>query len=321
MEICLSGEKPDRVPVALWRHFPVDDQSAEALASAVIAFQDQFDFDLVKVTPASSFCLRDWGMQDVWKGNPEGTREYGAPLIKSPEDWEKPKVLDPNHGFLSQQISSLSIICDYFKRKQVPVLQTVFSPISQAKNLVGKTNLLDHLHNHSDYLLHGLRIITDSTLRFIEACGKARPDGFFYAMQYAQTDLVTKNEFARFFHPFDLEIQAAFGDYWLNMGHIHGDHILFDEIKDYSFPILNWHDRQTEPDLVTAKSVFPGVVCGGLKQWDTLVYGDAAMVRSEAEAAIRKTDGTRFILSTGCVTPVIAPFGNLMAARKIVDIA
>jgi uroporphyrinogen decarboxylase len=28
LETCLSGEIPDRMPVALWRHFPVDDQSS-----------------------------------------------------------------------------------------------------------------------------------------------------------------------------------------------------------------------------------------------------------------------------------------------------
>jgi uroporphyrinogen decarboxylase len=319
LENCLAGEKPDRVPVALWRHFPVDDQSPDTLAAAVIAFQDQFDFDLVKVTPASSFCLKDWGMQDVWKGNPEGTREYTAPIIKLPEDWSKLKLLDPNRGILSQQITCLSTICNYYKTKQVPVLQTIFSPISQAKNLVGKANLVDHIHHHPDLLLQGLRTIADSILRFIDACRKSQPDGFFYAMQYAQSDFVTKAEFQRFFRPFDLKIQSAIQDYWLNIGHIHGEHILFYEIKDYSFPILNWHDRQTSPDLPTAKKTYPGVICGGLRQWDTLVYGDTAMVRTEAEEAIRSTDGKRFILSTGCVTPVIAPYGNILAVRKVVE--
>jgi uroporphyrinogen decarboxylase len=72
LEMCISGEIPDRVPVALWRHFPVDDQSPETLASAIISFQQTYDFDLVKVTPSSSYCLRDWGVEDVWKGNPKG---------------------------------------------------------------------------------------------------------------------------------------------------------------------------------------------------------------------------------------------------------
>ena len=60
VKACLSGDQLDRVPVALWRHFPVDDQSPDGLAAAIFAFQNTFDFDLVKVTPSSSYCLRDW---------------------------------------------------------------------------------------------------------------------------------------------------------------------------------------------------------------------------------------------------------------------
>ena len=55
IEACLGGKAPDRAPVALWRHFPVDDQTPDGLAAATLDFQQTYDFDLVKVTPASSF--------------------------------------------------------------------------------------------------------------------------------------------------------------------------------------------------------------------------------------------------------------------------
>jgi uroporphyrinogen-III decarboxylase len=48
---------------------------------------------------------------------------------------------------------------------------------------------------------------------------------------------------------------------------------------------------------------------------DTLVYRDAAEVQKEARDAIEQTRGKRFILSTGCVVPVIAPHGNILASR------
>ena len=35
IQTCLAGEIPDQTPVALWRHFPVDDQRPEDLAAAV----------------------------------------------------------------------------------------------------------------------------------------------------------------------------------------------------------------------------------------------------------------------------------------------
>jgi hypothetical protein len=35
MQAVLAGQKPDRTPVALWRHFPVDDQEPQLLADLV----------------------------------------------------------------------------------------------------------------------------------------------------------------------------------------------------------------------------------------------------------------------------------------------
>jgi uroporphyrinogen decarboxylase len=82
-----------------------------------------------------------------------------------------------------------------------------------------------------------------------------------------------------------------------------------------NFQIVNWHDRETHPSLREAQQLFSGVVCGGMRQ-DTLVYGNQADIRKEAKDAIRQTNGTRFILGTGCVIPVIASHGNITAARE-----
>jgi len=52
---------------------------------------------------------------------------------------------------------------------------------------------------------------------------------------------------------------------------------------------------------------------------DTLVYEDQARVKKEAANAIQQTNGKRFILGTGCVVPIIASHGNILAARKSVE--
>jgi uroporphyrinogen decarboxylase len=66
--------------------------------------------------------------------------------------------------------------------------------------------------------------------------------------------------------------------------------------------------------------MFSGVICGGLKRIETIVLGTPDMILSETKDAIQETGGTRFILGTGCVTPIIAPYGNLLAVRKSVDL-
>ena len=83
----ISGGEVDRVPVSAWSHQPVDDQSSDAFAAATLAFQKDFDFDFVKVTPASSYCLPDWGATTYWRCTPHGTRDSGKALVQSVDEW------------------------------------------------------------------------------------------------------------------------------------------------------------------------------------------------------------------------------------------
>jgi len=103
------------------------------------------------------------------------------------------------------------------------------------------------------------------------------------------------------------------------MLHLHGEDIMFDLLADYPIGVMNWHDLDTEPSLVDGLGQFPGAVCGGLRREQTMVLGTPDQVQEEAVQAIRDTAGRRFILGTGCVVPITAPFGNLRAARESVD--
>lgn len=324
LEVCLSGQVPDRTPVALWRHFPVDDQTPDGLAAATAFFQRAHDFDLIKVTPSSSFCIKDWGVADVWRGNPEGTRDYTRRAVQQPEDWARLKPLDPTQGHLGDQLACLRLLAAEFSG-EVPLLQTIFSPMAQAKNLVGPEALLVMMRRSPDALHEGLRRITDTTLRFLEEAIKTGIDGIFYAVQQGQYGLLSIAEFNAFCRAYDLQILEAAKGLWLNLLHLHGSAVMFDQVLDYPAAVINWHDRETWPSLAEAQALdkaqgsFQGVVCGGLRQWDTMVLGTPAQVRSEALDAIQQTGGKRFILGTGCVLPTTAPYGNIRAARAVVE--
>jgi len=318
LETCLSGKRPDRVPVALWRHFPVDDQTPDGLAAAAAHFQHTYDFDLIKVTPASSFCIKDWGVEDRWSGNPEGTRDYIYRAILSGEDWTRLKPLHPTRFHLGNQLECLRLLKKEFS-DHVPILQTIFSPMAQAKNLVGPDVLATHLRMYPEFVHAGLRTIAETTIQFLLEARKTGIDGVFFAVQHAQYRLLSRSEFEEFCRPYDLQVFNAAQGLWLNMVHLHGETLMFEQVSDYPAQIFNWHDRQTTPSLAEAKHSFTGVVCGGLRQWETMVLGNQDQVRSEAADAIQATDGNRFILGTGCVLPTTAPRGNILAARRIVE--
>ncbi len=318
LELTLSGKKPDRPPVSLWRHFPVDDQDPYMLAGSIVRFQERFDFDFVKITAASSYPIIDFGNKEEWEGNPEGTRRITKHAVDTASDWLKLKPLHPRKGSLGEQLKCIEMIRKALP-KDTPIIPTIFSPLSQAKNLVGRDKVVPQLRMYPEQVYSALKILTENNIRFIEECIKIGIDGIFYAVQHAQYGLLTEDEFAKFASQYDKQVLEAVTPLWLNVGHIHGENIMFDAMADYPVQVLNWHDLETSPSLREGKKKYSGIVCGGLKQWETLAYGTPELVDQEAREAIRQTDGTRFILGTGCVTPIIAPDSNFFAARQAVE--
>ena len=314
IQTCINGEVTDRPPVALWRHFPVDDQSPELLAKATLYFQQTYDFDLVKVTPASSFCLKDWGVEDKWMGHTEGTRQYTKRVIHGPKDWEQLPVLDPTAPHLAEQLNCLRLIRSELS-PETPLLQTAFSPLAQAKNLAGNETLIAHLRLYPEAVMKGLATIAETTRRFAEACLETGIDGIFYAIQHAQASLLSLEEYKEFGLPNDLKVLEPSKELWCNLLHLHGRDVYFSLLSSFNFHIVNWHDRETQPSLKEAQQLFDGVVCGGMRQ-DTLVYENQAEIQKEAADAIQQTNGKRFILGTGCVVPVIASHGNILTAKE-----
>ena len=318
LQATLHGEPVDRVAVALWRHFPVDDQAPGELAAATVEWQAQYDFDLVKVTPASSFCLKDWGAEDRWTGNPEGTREYTNRVIQRPEEWANLKSLDPRQGHLGRQLQALRLIRAGLG-EDIPMIQTIFSPLSQARNLVGADRLPVHVRQHPAELKAALEAITETTVAFVEQARQTGIDGLFYALQMATTRSFSLAEYQEFGEPYDRRVLAAAGGLWLNLVHVHGEDVMFDLAASYGAAIINWHDTETPPTLAEGLRKSRGAVCGGLRQWETMVRGTPEQVRAEARAALDQTSGRRLILGTGCVTPITAPRANLRAARQAVE--
>ena len=314
----IQGEPTDRAPVALWRHFPGDDQDPGELAASTVAFQKQYDWDLIKVTPASSFCVRDWGVEDHWLGNQEGTREYRRQPILRPHDWHALRSLEPDQGGLGAQLRCLELIREAVG-EGVPFIQTIFNPLSQAKNLVGKQHLVTHMRQDPVAVRAGLETITATTVRFIESARERGIDGIFLAVQHASYEIMCEREYEEFGMPFDRRLLDAASGLWLNVLHIHGNRVMFDLLSDYPVQIVNWHDRETPPSLHEGQSRVKGAVLGGLRQWDTMLRGTPDEVRREAEEALEQTGGRRFILGTGCVTPITAPWANLRAARAVVE--
>jgi len=316
MRTVLAGEMPDRIPVALWRHFPVDDQDPSELADSSIAFQEEYGLDLIKVTPASSFCLKDWGVQDIWEGNTEGTRRFTREAIRKPGDWNRLKVLDPSKGSLGMQLACLKEVVRRVGGT-VPILQTIFNPLAQAKHLCGPDTMLEHLVRYPEAIRAGLDIITQTTVLFVEACMDIGIDGIFLAVQHANAAFPGEEEYRKWAAKDDQTILHAAREAWLNMLHLHGTKVFFSLACEYPVQVVNWHDREAGPSLEKGHQLSRKTVCGGWRQWETMALGDGKKIEAEAQDAIRQMGGKHLLLGTGCVTPIISPRTCIQAASRI----
>jgi uroporphyrinogen decarboxylase len=311
LEAVIAGQRVDRVPVALWRHFPGDDQDPTDLAAATIAFQRRWDFDFVKVTPASSFQIKDWGVKDEWAGNTEGTRRYTQRPIQRASDWRDLKALEARSGALGTQLTCLKMIVEALP--DAPVIQTVFSPLAQMKNLGGERLLID-LRQHPVEFKRALETVTQSTLAFVREIAATGAAGIFYAVQHATSNLLSEAEFREFGRAYDLRILEATQNYWLNVMHLHGDNLYFDAVADYPLQVWNWHDRETGPSLRDGLTRIKGAACGGIARDSVMLCGQPDDVLRQVADALVQTDARRYIVGTGCVTMIPTPEVNIRTA-------
>lgn len=307
----------DRVPVALWRHWPGDDQRPDDLAAAHVRFQAEYDWDFVKVTPASSFCLTGWGAMDRWEGNIEGTRAYTRHPIHEPQDWAALNELDPTDGGLGRQLKCLDILRTAFG-EETPFIQTIFSPLAQAKNLADDERLILHLRQNPALLHAALGVITQTTVAFVAEAKKRGISGIFYAVQHASHSLLTETEYSVFGRPYDLQILQEANDLWLNVLHLHGSPVMFELLSDYPVQAVNWHAREGPPSLVEGHAHIKGAASGGVSR-EALHSEDPEDSLTQAREAFDQTSGRRWILGTGCVSLITTPSGNLHKMRALAD--
>ena len=315
IEATIRGERTDHPPVSFWRHFPDEDQHVEKLVARTLEWQRRWDFDVIKFMPCNSYGVEDWGVVTAYRGAAHGARDTLRPVVMRTEDWSRIRDLDVRQGCYGRQNDALRQVAKALQGT-VPLLQTVFSPLSTARKLATDAFLAD-LRRERDVLERALRVITDVTIRFALDALDAGAHGVFLATQFASFRLLTAGEYERFGKTHDLQVLGALaGKTRLNMLHAHGEDIMFDLLRAYPVDMLNWHDRLTQPSLSQAATQFPGVVVGGIAEHGALLRGDLPAIENEVRDAIAQTGGRRLMIAAGCVTPITVSDAAVGAAVR-----
>jgi uroporphyrinogen decarboxylase len=212
----------------------------------------------------------------------------------------------------------------------LPFIQTIFSPLTNARKLAGDRVLTDMKENPTLFK-QALQVLTDTTINFVKANIEAGVDGFFFATQCATRQLLTEEEYKEFGEPFDLQVINAYKDItWFNVAHIHGEGGMFELIEKYPVNCLSWHDRWSGPSLSEARKITEKALLGGIREIpyfdqnkkkvrdSLLVAGSVLEVKNHIFEAISEVDGKGLLLGPGCVASQFSTETNLYAVRSAV---
>ena len=205
IKAAIAGEKVDRMPVAFWRHWPIDDQEAESLARVALDFYTRYDFDFIKIPPSSSYCVDDYGLKHEFLGKLIGERDFLETPIKKPSDWDQIKPLDIHKGTYGKQLECLRTVIAK-KDPDTPVIHTMFNPLALATRLSGDEACFVELRRNPKRMERVLTALTETCQSFARAVIEEGADGIFMSTGAASYEIMSEEEYHHFGRPYDLEV-------------------------------------------------------------------------------------------------------------------
>jgi uroporphyrinogen decarboxylase len=320
VDAALCGQPADRVPISFWGHDYLREWSAEGLASAMLDNYQRYDWDYMKVNPRASYHVEDWGAELRPSGDPNNGPIWIRPAITTAADWRTLRPLEPDRGVLGEQLEALRLIRDGLAGEAY-FIQTIFSPLSIAKYLVGNDSapVKAAMSDDADGLRAALDIITETFITYSLASLEVGASGIFFATTgWATKDTLGEDEYRRWGRDYDLRVLDAVKDRApFNVLHNCGAGIYFDLLADYPVHAISWAATLPgNPSLADGLARTGKAVMGGISEKTALPDGTPEEVASEVRQALAETKGMRLLLAPGCSIPPRTPPTNLAAAAQ-----
>jgi uroporphyrinogen decarboxylase len=250
---------------------------------------------------------------------PAGHRLKGPVMVSAAvpdlEAWSTVKLV--NHKAFDDQVESIGTVARELG-PDVPVIQTVFSPLTVAGYLVGKSSsrVVRELRKHPDVVGPALDTIAEGLVEFSRRSVEAGAAGIFYAISgYASKGAMPEAVYRELVLPHDLQVLTQLPrEAWLNVVHLCGSHLHFGLTRDLPAKVVSWSiHNQGNPSLAEGRKISGRAVMGGLGQRASLLYGPPPEVEAEARRAVAETGGRGLLLAPGCSVPPRAKDINLAA--------
>jgi uroporphyrinogen decarboxylase len=320
VDAALRGQPVDTVPISFWGHDYLREWSAEGLASAMLENFRRYDWDYMKVNPRASYHVEDWGAQLEPSGDPNKGPTWLRPAVTTSSDWRALRPLEPDRGVLGEQLEALRLIRDGVAGEAY-FIQTIFSPLSIAKYLVGNdpAPVKAAMSDDPGAFRAALDVITETFITYSLASLETGASGIFFATTgWASQDMLSEDEYWRWGHEYDLRVLEAIRDRApFNVLHNCGAPVYFDLLSQYPVHAISWAATLPgNPSLAEGLARTQKAVMGGISEKTILPEGTPEDVANEVRQALAQTKGLRLLLAPGCSIPPRTPAANLAAAAS-----
>lgn len=326
----VDGKPVDRPGATLWKHFFLEDRNCNDLVKRTIAFQEQNNWDVIKVMANGIYLQEQYGAEVIWSRNANEFPITVKRPINSPKGFTKLKAVEMKTGAIAREVEVVKRLVDKYKGK-VPIIATVFTPLTYAQELYnGWQNpwpFYDLIREYPKEMHAGLEVLTEVTSNIIEEFVNTGVDGIFYSSQFANDKIFTPELYQEFGVPTDLKaFEPAIGKTWFNMMHVHGQTDLFFElVKDYPFESFSWEDILTKEPLRKVANMTNKIVVGGIeRQKDFRIDSREKLlehISKRVKDASSQVPHNKLIIAPGCAMPTDIPeyrFNILAEAMEIV---
>ena len=258
LKAAVAGERLDRPCAAFWGpHLNYEEMNARDLAFAMIDNQEAYQWDFMKFDMSGMYFPEAFGQKIATPKTPnmQGWLTVEEWRINHPSDWMtlRPIQVKDNEIF-SRYVEAVKRVCDHYQG-DVPVLPTVFSPVSMAGEFV-----------------YGLSVIEETLINLMEAYVDAGAAGFFVGLQNGINQKLGYEMFKKYEFDGTARIVNAIKDKtWFNMAHLcNGTDTPMDaeSIKwcaDLPVTALNYADTwQHMPSFAELRKITDKVLVGGI---------------------------------------------------------
>ena len=313
VEAVLHGELADRPPITCYHHFPEFEHSgAKVMADTFLKFQQEYDWDFVKMNPRAVYYYEAWGNTYDYEHYNDVVPTRTSNLI---HEYETARLVVEGVG------------------PDVPVFAGAFTPIGILLNLCGyrsigryreapreESSLIRLCLEHPAEVHKALKNIANTMAKYNQRMKEAGVTGVFYAaLGMARTGYFTPEEWNEFCKPYDLIAMESIRDL-PNLVHTCGIYGNPERFVDYPCQVIHWAaSAPGNPPMQGSSEWLAGKTPMGGCDERPFGQGKSIIIDHMCRKTITEMKNTPFIMAPECsVSPKVQP-GELRAFRDSVE--